>query len=815
MRNFFSLFFFVTLSFFSFAQVKNVNPNISGEPWLLGGLRIPSTAELSKIPEFQSEKNFSAKNLPTSLDNSTQPYFRPIFNQDHGSCAQASGIGYAFTYEMNRARGTSANSTSTQYPSHYTYNFLNSGNGNNGSWYQDGWDIIRANGCPTVVTYGGMAISDTHWMSGFAKYESAFANRLTDYFSIDVSAPEGLSVLKHWFYDHLDGSAVGGVANFAAGISIDDYYLDGNIVTKWGYSVNHAMTFVGWDDNVEYDFSGDGNITNDVDINGDQIVDMRDWERGALVMVNSWGTGWAAGGKAYVMYKLLAEPVSNGGIFEGKVYAINVRENYSPHLTMKVKMSHNSRENIKIRAGISTDLNATLPDHIIEFPLFNRQGGAYDMLGNWTSDPIEVAFDITPLLSFVNSEANAKYFLMVTEYDYSDVSSGEILSFSVKNSENEFVSDSHNVQILNNSTTYLSVNAVASFDSPAIANSVLTQGAENSEYSEQLTASGGNAPYSWSILSEFTEFSSNETFPAITENALAVTNEDDGFGEQTLEFDFPFYGNTYRTLYPLTDGSIVFVPEFNYLRTEEALKSTKMIAVFASDLWLIPAYGHGIFYSGDAQSATFRWKTTAWGNENASVDVAVKLYADGTVEMFYGDGIVGAVGASGISNGDGINYTISSNSNSELPSNKAFLYEPEPFPIGMNFSQDGIFYGTPLESGSWDIRFSVRDFNNISKSKTLNFSVISSEIQSVSNTSFTVYPNPAKNVVIFDFGKTIDSDVKISIFDITGRPVVCLQNSINRNEVSWKIPQNQPNGIYFCETEISGHKYRRKFIISK
>ena len=40
--------------------------------------------------------------LPPAVDNSALAAFPPIINQKGGSCAQASGIGYMFTYEVNR-----------------------------------------------------------------------------------------------------------------------------------------------------------------------------------------------------------------------------------------------------------------------------------------------------------------------------------------------------------------------------------------------------------------------------------------------------------------------------------------------------------------------------------------------------------------------------------------------------------------------------------------------------------------------------------------------------------------------------------------
>ncbi len=292
MKNVIFTLLFLFSFFYSEAQLINVNPDKTAEPWIVGGLRVPSQKEIDKIPVVTLKGNNNTKDLPAYLDNSTNQYFRPVFNQTDGCCAQASGIAYAFTYEINRLRGTSANITNNQFPTHYTYNFLNGGSGENGSWYNDGWEIIKAGGCPTVDTYGGLAQSANYWMSSYANYESGMTNRLQDYFAVNVSTPEGLETLKSWLFNHLDDSDVGGIVTFSAGVS-DNFSMTGdNKIIEWGHVVNHAMTFVGWDDNIEYDYNGSGTITNNVDINNDGVVDMKDWERGALIMVNSWGTSF-------------------------------------------------------------------------------------------------------------------------------------------------------------------------------------------------------------------------------------------------------------------------------------------------------------------------------------------------------------------------------------------------------------------------------------------------------------------------------------------------------------------------------------------
>ena len=460
----------------AFAQNRNLNPDPNGPEWIVGGLRELTEKDwefLNSLPELKIEdESFRKVLLPESTNNSINSHFRPIFNQADGSCGQASGIGYTFTYEMNVERNLPANVSANQYPTHYTYNYLNSGSGSNGSWYWDGWMIGKDNGIPNAVTYGGSInpLGANGWLTGYENYLSGMDNRVLEIFTINVGTPEGLETLKQWIYDRADESAIGGVVNFAAGAVYPDASLPAgtpeagmDLITGWGTEVNHAMTFVGYNDSIRYDFNGDEQYTNDIDITGDGIVDMRDWEIGGIIVVNSWGLSWGNSGRSYMMYRLLAEEVANGGIWSNMVHGIKVKETYSPILTMKVTLEHNSREKIKISAGVSTDLNATEPEFIKEFPLFDYQGGDYYMQGGNSLEAnktIEFGLEITPLLSYIEDGAEAKFFLQVNESDASSVGTGQVISFSVvdySDGEDETVSEQTNIAINDNSVTYLSL----------------------------------------------------------------------------------------------------------------------------------------------------------------------------------------------------------------------------------------------------------------------------------------------------------------------------------------------------------------------
>lgn len=792
MKKFLLLLFNLSLILTAKSQLINVNPDPNGEPWYIGTLRIPSEAEINSIKTVENIKRSEYKELPTSLDNSELSFFRPIFNQNGGSCAQASGIAYNFTYEMCRERNVDASEEENQFPSHFTYNFLNRGSGEYGSWYNDGWDIISEVGCPSVEDYGGIWMSNDYysnlWVSGYNIYENGMQNRVKEYFAIDVSTSEGLQTLKHWMYDHLEDEQTGGIVNFSAGISVEGYNMNGNyIITSWGTPVNHAMTIVGWDDEIEYDFNGDNQITNNIDINGDDIIDMRDWEQGAVIMVNSWGYSWGNMGKAYIPYRLLAESLENGGINNNKVFSINVKETYSPLLVLNAKINHESRNRISIKAGVSTDLNANEPDYIMDFPIFNFQGGDLTMNGS-NSNPLELALDITPLLSYFDSNQEVKLFLGVVEIDEYNYYDGKIWEFSVKDfqTEEEFLSESTNINIQNYTTTWISVNASLTFDAPQITTDYLEPAVPNSEYSQQIEAEGGEAPYEFSLLIDYEEETIDNSYPDIYSTEIIPSHNDDGIATINLEFDFPFYGKYYSELYVSTDGSILFDPEFAYLRSEQQIIGKRMIAVYAADLMYFEEENDAIYFESNSDFAVIRWKSSLFDEIYVDVDAAVKLYPSGEIEIFYGDDVTdGLSWVAGISNGDKMNYQFYSNSGIGTPENSQFKFVHQDFPFGIELTHEGELTGSvDFTEGEWNLDVVVIDSKKISKVKELMFYMLGGNICDNMYNEVKCYPNPAKEIINFEFSNDIKGSATIEILDISGRIILTQQIKDNENMIN-------------------------------
>jgi len=182
------------------SQVSNYQQD-SLSMMLKKGLYKPMSIEdsvmLSGLPELVLHDEYRGPNaptLPSIVDNSQQPFMRPAFQQAGYACGQAAGVGYNFTYAINRKRGVSGDIEENQYPTHFVWNWMNAGNNYGGVSYIHSFEILRHVGTPNVETYGGMSSGgEKRWMSGYDDYLSAMHNRIEDVYAIRLHTVEGLS----------------------------------------------------------------------------------------------------------------------------------------------------------------------------------------------------------------------------------------------------------------------------------------------------------------------------------------------------------------------------------------------------------------------------------------------------------------------------------------------------------------------------------------------------------------------------------------------------------------------------------------------
>ncbi len=826
------------------AELVNLNPNPDGEPWYVGGLRPLTHSDslyLQSLPKLRLTTEQARRNRPAEIDNTQHPYFRPIFSQDGGSCGQASGIGYNFTYEIDWERGVSADTPENQYPTHYTWNFLNRGNGG-GSWYWDGWNIIDAGGCPNIETYGGDIATGgrTRWMDGYNLYRAGMDNRVLEMSSIYVGDSLGLATLKAWMNDHLDDSEIGGLANFACGVSgMDIVYLNDDnpdpgkqCVTRWDPDMNHAMTFVGYNDSIRYDYNNDGQYTNDIDINGDEIVDMRDWEMGALIVANSWGTDWGDGGKIYMMYKLLAEDGSDGGIWLNTVHVLRARETYSPLMTAKATITHYCRNKLKISAGIAADPDADEPEQSIDFPMFNFQGGEHYMSGGQSGADItiEIGLDVTPLLSFVELGETFQFFLIVEENDPENSSFGSInhlaLIDETQDEPVEYEWSQDAVLINNNDVTYCPVNAAIDFDRVEIPEQNIPAATVDEPYEYPFIAQNGEPPYTWNLLMDYNETSAVSEFPDFGGSQIYPSDNDDGFSRQELQFYFPFYGELHDHIFIGTDGSIGFEYNTTSARNASAVINNRIITPYGTDLMLVPEDGDGIWIASDSLQMKIKWISSRFEEPDFDLEMIACLHKSGEIDFFYGDVDPSSNWVAGISAGDGVNYeilTISGENQIEAEYHHTFGYPN--LPDNMELTEDGILQGAPTEDDqSWQLSVLVEDFNRVSAQRTFTFTT--GESGSGQNPApFALelsqnVPNPFNPTTTISYSIPQKGKVEIEVFNIKGQKVTTLVNESKEagsHSAIWdgRDSSDKPcsSGIYFYRLQNGSHTQTRKMLL--
>ncbi|HOZ29549.1 MAG TPA: hypothetical protein PLL66_01410, partial [Bacteroidales bacterium] len=624
MLRLFFVFLFTLFSFFLFSQdePKSIQKDLP----VLSNKQI---FELSSLPELKLPANYKNKSIPYEVDNTTQTCYSGLFLQSGLCCGQAACVGNGFTYEMNRIRGLDGSITENKYPTHFTWNWENGGNGYSGASYYHSLAVLKTVGNPNMVTYGGTHDfgGASRFMNGYDEYYEGMHNRISKAYAINCADEEGILTLKHWLNDHLEGSDVGGIAFFysqhqnpSTTLPAGTEHEGEKVVVSWGSSPNHAMTITGYNDSIRWDFNGDGHYTNNIDITDDGIVDVRDWEIGGFKMCNTYSSPY----NGWMMYRTLALASNAGGIWNNTANVLFPIKDYSPMLTGKVNLYYSNRGRIKIMAGFSTNLSASEPDYYMSFPIFDYQGGEQSMQGGTevAARYIEFGLDLTPFLNILESGTPAKFFFQVLENDNDSWGSGQIVSFSVidytSGSPVEYVSSQVNEPIIQNGVTTVSVQHTPVFNKPEITTDILPNANVYHPYSHQMEASGGTPPYRWEFDLDYqmSEISSpiENTTTALSGTYIA------------LPFEFPFYDETYSGFYLSDKGYIDFSGEsYSLPYNNNALSNNsvsfmhrKCIAAFLSNTTC------STYYISNPDYYIIRW-------EGTGVDVSLKIESSGKI----------------------------------------------------------------------------------------------------------------------------------------------------------------------------------------
>ncbi|MGC6465635.1 MAG: hypothetical protein ACON5N_08625 [Akkermansiaceae bacterium] len=394
------------------------------------------------------EAKVDPKRLPSRVDNSERPEFPPVYKQRWGACGQFASVASIFTYEMNVLNGKKADSDENRFPAHFSWNMMNRAE-NKGSEAYHGWEVAKRIGIPTAKTYGGVRLNKIGvWPNGYEIWREAMEYRVSGYRYTPANTVAQLNEARGWMFDRnqpgeksiggimaLDGR-MGERKKVTVTIPEGQHRAGEDIWTRWGPSgYGHGITCVGYDDQVGYDVNGDGKITNDIDTNGDGKVTLADWERGAYIVVNSWGDKWSKDGKIYLLYSAMIDPTWKRGNYLGRAEVTR----YQPKKTLKLKLACNNRTDLRMSIGLASDPAAKTPEHEIipeafnGWPLFGKggHGGHVPLAGPEDDTPIEAGIDLTPLFEKLGNKKNAKLFVKVTRADGSKVE-GELHECAVR-----------------------------------------------------------------------------------------------------------------------------------------------------------------------------------------------------------------------------------------------------------------------------------------------------------------------------------------------------------------------------------------------
>lgn len=246
----------------------------------------------SNVPQMKKAKMRAS--LPETVDN-TQPmgennrtYFPEIGNQASiGSCWAWSEVYYQLTYAMNRYYDREVAEDNIMSPK---YNYYRT------------FVLMGGGSCDSI---GALSIKDVplvHFST-----ESDMRN-----YPIDIKATEEMQLKA--LENKMEFENVPRDVETIKGLLADGEVLRYSSSSGWiikvvpdGYShagekiiaseiktsTGHAMTIVGYDDNVACDLDGDGCISTD--------------EKGAFKVANSWGKSWCNSGFVWVSYNAFEE----------------------------------------------------------------------------------------------------------------------------------------------------------------------------------------------------------------------------------------------------------------------------------------------------------------------------------------------------------------------------------------------------------------------------------------------------------------------------------------------------------------------------
>ncbi len=297
---------------------------------------------------------------PASVDLSRDKYFPKIGDQGSiGSCNAFASTYYHYTYEASKLNNIDVkNNPGLGYSPKWTYNYINMGQ-NIGSYPSDAYNLLKNHGAATLadVPYIGDASNSKNyleWPNNKEIMRKALSTRISSWSKLCFADSKtetpitsfddpDLDVLKQ----SLNNKHPFTISSYTGWITVMTDKGEAAIATdsEAGFSGNHAMCVVGYDDSISYDLNGNGFI--------------EPFEKGAFKVANSWDTNFANGGFIWFMYDSLNKksnvpnlnfPSRMPCLIDYVYYTIEVA-NYTPQVIAEVTLNHADRSDLRISYG--------------------------------------------------------------------------------------------------------------------------------------------------------------------------------------------------------------------------------------------------------------------------------------------------------------------------------------------------------------------------------------------------------------------------------------------------------------------------------
>lgn len=340
----------------------------------------------------------------------------------------------------------------------------------------------------------------------------------------------------------------------------------------------------------------------------------------------------------------------------------------------------------------------------------------------------------------------------------------------------------------------------------------------DNDYPPVITGSGGpdEFGYVW-IDSDEPDGPDYRWIDPSGHNPLAMT-DDSNQGPFAMEFEFPFYGQTFSSFRVCSNGFISFTSSattYNNLSLPNAGAPENLVAPFWDDL--NPSSGGMIYWYADEDMAVISWVDVPGYSQGGPFTFQIVLYPNGRILFQYESMLPPANSATiGIQDAAGaIALQIAFNADYAYDGLATLIKTPwlsvEPktgiVPAGGTFTVDVIMDATDLLSGIYEGTLTIYasdvngDLPTITVPVTLDLIVGVGEESKLPVTYSLLqnYPNPFNATTSIKFALPEAADVDLSIYNMLGQKVATLasgQMQAGYHAVNWDASE-VATGVYF------------------